>query len=151
MDKYKNTEMVSFESLINQSDVISLHCPLNKETFHIINDACISQMKDKVFILNTGRGALIDTKALVKGLKSQKIGAVGLDVYEQESDVFFSDHSLEIIQDDLLMRLTTFPNVLITSHQGFFTTEALDKIAEVTLKNLESLEKTVHCENEVVQ
>jgi len=72
-------------------------------------------------------------------------------VYEQESDVFFSDHSLEIIQDDLLMRLTTFPNVLITSHQGFFTTEALDKIAEVTLKNLESLEKTVHCENEVVQ
>ena len=143
-------EMVDdINTLYHASDIVSLHCPLTVDNRHMIDNNAIQQMKDKVVILNTGRGGLIDSKALIHGLKSQKIGAVALDVYEQEGDVFFEDHSRDIIEDDILMRLTTFPNVLITSHQGFFTEEALKQIANVTLKNLDEFEKSATCTNEV--
>ncbi|MCC5792100.1 MAG: 2-hydroxyacid dehydrogenase [Legionellaceae bacterium] len=146
---YKNTIMSGLDRLLKNADIISLHCPLTTDTRHIIHDKSIGMMKAGVYIINTGRGALIDTQALIQGLKSGKIGAVGLDVYEQESSVFFADHSLEIIQDDILMRLVTFPNVLITSHQGFLTQEALQEIARVTISNLESLAKDGNCINEI--
>ena len=139
--------MESLAHLFSVSDIISLHCPLTPETKHMINAHAIAQMKPGVFLINTGRGGLIDSKALIKGLKSQKIGAVGLDVYEQESAVFFEDHSLDIIQDDVLMRLMTFPNVLITSHQGFLTEEALKNIAKTTFDNLNQLTDTNSCQN----
>lgn len=116
--------------------IISLHCPLTPETSHMINDTTIPTLKDGVMLINTGRGGLIDTKALVEGLKSGKIGAAGLDVYEEESDYFFEDRSVEMIADDVLARLLTFPNVLVTSHQAFFTHEALHNIAHTTLNNL---------------
>ncbi len=127
---------VELSQLYNRSDVISLHCPLTPATRHMINQETISRLKDGVMIINTGRGQLIDTKALIEGLKSGKIGAAGLDVYEEESGYFFEDRSVEMIQDDVLARLLTFPNVLVTSHQGFFTSEALGNIAHTTLKNL---------------
>jgi len=138
-------QAVNLNTLFKESDVISLHCPLNPTTKHIINDASITLMKQGVFIINTGRGGLIESKALIRGLKSNKIGAVGLDVYEQESAVFFEDHSSDIIQDDILMRLTTFPNVLITSHQGFLTKEALLTIAQTTFDNLAALSEQKYC------
>lgn len=146
---YKYATMSELDSLLKHSDIISLHCPLTTDTHHIINAKSIGMMKSGVYIINTGRGDLIDTHALLKSLKSGKIGGVGLDVYEQESSVFFTDHSLEIIQDDILMRLVTFPNVLITSHQGFLTKEALQEIARVTMNNLESLATNGQCINEI--
>lgn len=146
---YKNIPNISVNELYRCSDIISLHCPLTETTKHIINEDSLSHMQDGVVILNTGRGALIDTKSLIQSLKKRKVGAVGLDVYEQEEAVFFGDHSLEIIEDDLLMRLMTFPNVLITSHQGFFTREALHEIAVTTLNNLTYLEQFQRCPNEV--
>jgi D-lactate dehydrogenase len=142
-----HVEMVSLNDLCHQSDIISLHCPLNDKTRHIIDDARIGLMKPHVMLINTGRGALIDSKALIKALKQKKIGALGLDVYEQETGLFFQDHSLDIIQDDILMRLTTFPNVVITSHQGFLTHEALDVIAKVTVENINCIEQLKHCKN----
>lgn len=142
-------QFVEFDELLNQADIISLHCPLTVSTRHMINKESIIKMKKNVVIINTSRGGLIDSHALIDGLKEKKIAAVGLDVYEQESNVFFEDHSEDIIDDDILMRLTTFPNVLITSHQGFFTKEALIEIASVTLSNIKSLEEGSHCSNEV--
>jgi D-lactate dehydrogenase len=127
---------VDLPELYRRSDVISLHCPLTPETSHMINAVTIPTLKDGVMLINTGRGGLIDTKALIDGLKSGKIGAAGLDVYEEESDYFFEDRSVEMITDDVLARLLTFPNVLVTSHQGFFTHEALHNIAHTTLNNL---------------
>ncbi|MBR2489382.1 MAG: 2-hydroxyacid dehydrogenase, partial [Clostridia bacterium] len=118
------------------SDIISLHCPLTKENRHLINDKTVSQMKDGVFIINTSRGKLIDTQSVINGLKSQKIGAAGLDVYEEETDLFFEDYSEEIILDDTLSTLISMPNVLVTSHQAFLTREALSSIAETTMQNL---------------
>ncbi|MCS7204229.1 MAG: 2-hydroxyacid dehydrogenase [Leptospiraceae bacterium] len=129
-------EYVDLETLFRNSDIISLHCPLTPETKYIINEKTISLMKDGVMIINTGRGALIDTKAVIQGLKKRKIGYLGLDVYEQEENLFFKDHSHEIIEDDLIARLITFPNVLITSHQAFFTENALNEIAHTTLSNI---------------
>ncbi len=129
-------EYVPLEELFARSDVISLHCPLTSETYHIINDYSIKQMKDKVFILNTSRGALIDTEALIDGIKSGKIGGAGLDVYEEESEFFYEDLSESILKDDVLSRLIMMPNVLITSHQAFLTREALECIADTTLGNL---------------
>lgn len=123
-------------SLCQAADVISLHCPLTEETHHLLGAHEIAQMKPGVILINTGRGALIDTKVLIKHLKQGRIGGLGLDVYEQESQLFFSDHSCDIIQDDLLMRLTTFPNVVITSHQAYLTKESLLEIARVTIDNL---------------
>ncbi len=122
--------------ILPQSDVLSLHCPLTDGTMHLINDQTIGEMKDGVFIINTSRGGLIDTGAVIRGLKSRKVGALGIDVYEQEEKLFFHDLSGMILEDDLIARLATFPNVLITAHQGFFTTEALDQIAHTTLSNI---------------
>jgi D-lactate dehydrogenase len=129
-------EYVTLEKLFKESDVISLHCPLNKETEHIINSQSIAQMKKGVMIINTGRGKLIDTQDLIKGLKNNHIGFAGLDVYEEESQYFFEDFSQNVLSDDVLARLLTFNNVLITSHQAFFTAEAMHNIAQTTLQNI---------------
>ena len=143
-------EYVSLEELFARSDVISLHCPLTSETYHIINSYSLKMMKDKVFILNTSRGALIDTEALVEGIKSGKVGGAGLDVYEEESEFFYEDLSESILKDDTLSRLIMMPNVLITSHQAFLTHEALRRIAEITLGNLQSFFDGQPLENEIV-
>lgn len=125
-------------SLLKESDIISLHCPLTPETHHLIDTESIDEMKDGVMLINTSRGALIETKAVIKALKSKKIGYLGLDVYEQESNLFFEDLSDEVIQDDVFQRLLTFPNVIITAHQGFFTHEALQQIGAVTFGNIQN-------------
>ncbi|TAE19784.1 MAG: 2-hydroxyacid dehydrogenase, partial [Bacteroidetes bacterium] len=142
-------EYVSLETLFAESDVITLHCPLTPQTFHIINPDTIAQMKKGVMLVNTSRGALIDTKAVIEGLKSRKIGYLGLDVYEEEGDLFFQDLSDKVIQDDVFMRLLTFPNVLITGHQAFFTQNAMNNIAETTLQNLADFEAGKPLKNEV--
>lgn len=140
---------VSLDEIYKQSDIISLHCPLTKDTEHMIDAKAINQMKKGVIIINTGRGKLIDTKALIGGLKSGAIGASGLDVYEEESNYFFEDKSTEPITDDTLARLLTFPNVLITSHQAFFTQEALHNIAQTTLSNFKEFFNGGYLENEI--
>lgn len=127
---------VSIDELLAQSDIISLHCPLTSETRYIINQENISKMKDGAYIINTSRGQLIDSEALIQALKSKKIGGAGLDVYEEETAFFFEDYSTTVIDDDTLSLLVSMPNVLMTSHQAFLTEEALEKIAEVTLFNL---------------
>jgi D-lactate dehydrogenase len=134
--KKAGVKYYSIKDLLPRCDVISLHCPLNEHTRYLINDDTIGLMKDHVMLINTSRGGLIDTRTVVKGLKSGKIGALGIDVYEQEEKLFFRDLSEAIIEDDLISRLSSFPNVLITAHQGFFTNEALTQIAETTLSNL---------------
>lgn len=126
----------SLEQLYQQSDIVSLHCPLTPQTQHLINDKSLAQMKDGVMLINTSRGALIDTQAVIKSLKSRKIGYLGLDVYEQEADIFFEDLSEQMIDDEIFKRLLTFPNVLITGHQAFFTKEALQQISQITSDNL---------------
>lgn len=134
--KQYNFEYLPLEEIYRQADVISLHCPLTPENVHMINHDAIKMMKKGVFIVNTSRGKLIDTKALIDGLKNKHIGAAALDVYEEESDYFFEDLSNHAIDDDKLARLMTFPNVLVTSHQAFFTREAMTNIAQVTLDNI---------------
>lgn len=134
--KIDDVEYVQLEELFKKSDIISLHCPLTKETNHIVNERNLNLMKDNAIIINTSRGALIDSEALLKALKAKKIGGAGLDVYEEESDIFYEDFSNTIIQDDILARLLSLHNVIITSHQAFLTNEALKNIAEVTLQNL---------------
>ncbi len=143
-DKFPSKEFtyVELPELLRKSDVISLHIPLTPETHYMINDENISLMKDNVYILNTSRGGLIDTKALIRGLKKQKIGGVALDVYEEEEEFFFKDLSGTGIPDDVLARLLTFPNVLISSHQAFLTHEALGNIAKTTLENIDEFRKT---------
>lgn len=133
-------EYADLDTLLAASDVVSLHCPLTPQTKHLINERTLGLMKPGVVILNTGRGALVDTPALIAALKRGRLGAVGLDVYEEEADLFFRDLSASIIQDDVFMRLLTFPNVLVTAHQGFFTREALQGIADVTASNLDAFE-----------
>lgn len=135
-NKNLNVTYVSFEELCKQSDIISLHCPLTKDTYHLINKESIANMKDGVYIINTSRGALIESESLLEAVKHLKVGAAGLDVYEEEADLFFEDFSNSIIQDDTLARLISLPNVLVTSHQGFLTAEALSNIADTTLHNL---------------
>lgn len=137
------------KTLYKESDIITLHCPLTPENFHMINRGSIAQMKEGVMLINTGRGALIDTADLIEGLKSQKIGAAGLDVYEEESAYFYEDFSGSFIPDDELARLQTFPNVLITAHQGFFTKEALYNIAHTTLQNIRAFQEDKSLDNEV--
>lgn len=129
-------EYVDRKTLFAQSDIISLHCPLTPETFHIINGDSIALMKKGVMIINTSRGALVDAMAVIRGLKSEQIGYLGLDVYEQEADIFYENLSEQIIKDDILQRLLTFPNVLVTSHQAYFTDTALHNIAETTIGNI---------------
>jgi D-lactate dehydrogenase len=136
LEKSLHFKYVSLDELYENADIISLNCPLSKETHHIINDVSISKMKDGVFIINTGRGKLINTKALIQGLKNKRIGGAGLDVYEEEGDYFFEDFSNKIMLDDNLTRLISFNNVILTSHQAFFTQEAMNQIAQVTLQNL---------------
>lgn len=140
---------VPLDELLAQSDVVTLHCPLTPETRHLIDAAAIAKMRPGAMLINTSRGAVVDTRALIAALKSRQLGSVGLDVYEQEGDVFFRDLSDEVLTDDMLARLLTFPNVLITSHQGFFTAEALTAIARTTLENLDRLERGEACDNEV--
>lgn len=140
---------VPLPDLLAQADIISLHCPLTPETRHLIDSRAIKRMKPGVMLINTSRGAVIDTKAVIVGLKSGKIGYLGLDVYEEEGDLFFEDLSDQVLEDDVFARLLTFPNVLITGHQGFFTTEALTAIAETTIANLTSFEETGRVIHEV--
>jgi len=144
-------EYVSVREICKRSDIISLHCPLTQSTHHIINENTIKLMKKGVYIINTSRGALIDSEALLEGLKNEKIGGAGLDVYEEESELFFEDYSDKIIQDDILARLLSLPNVLITSHQAFLTDEALYNIAKTTLKNIKDYFEGKPLENEVVR
>ena len=134
---------VPMNELLEQSVIITLHCPLNEQSHHIINAETVDMMPQGVMLINTSRGGLVDDSAIIKALKSKKIGYLGLDVYERESELFFNDHSQEIIQDDIFQRLTTFPNVLITGHQGFFTQEALEEIAATTLNNILTGENTL--------
>jgi len=140
-------EYVELDRLWADSDIISLHCPLTPATRHLIGARAIAHMRRGVMLINTSRGAVIDTQALIKGLKQGHVGFVGLDVYEEEAGVFFEDLSNEVIPDDLLARLLTFPNVLITGHQGFLTHEALKAIAETTIRNLTELESRGTCAN----
>ena len=142
-DVYPNNELaasgveyVGVPTLLRESDIVTLHCPLTPETRHLIDDEAVASMKPGVMLINTSRGPLVDSQAVIAGLKSRKIGAMALDVYEEEADVFFEDLSNEVLQDDTLARLLTFPNVLITSHQAFFTREAMQNIAETTLANV---------------
>ncbi len=142
-------EYVALPELLAQSDIISLHCPLTKDTHYLINDETVKLMKPGVMLVNTSRGGLIDTKAVIKGLKSEQIGYLALDVYERESKMFFEDLSGEIIQDDLFERLLTFPNVIITGHQAFFTVDALNNIAETTLANITAIALNQPCPNQL--
>ena len=138
---------VCLPELYAQADIVSLHCPLTCDTHHLIDAAALAQMKDGVMLINTSRGAVVDASILVPGLKSGKIGYLGMDVYEQEGDLFFQDLSNQIIQDDVFERLVTFPNALITGHQGYFTEDALRNIAHTSLSNVTVLEQGQPCAN----
>jgi D-lactate dehydrogenase len=147
--KDRGVQYVSLESLCRQSDIITLHAPLTEQTKYILNKKTIALMKKGIMIINTSRGALVNTKHIIIALKTGHIGYLGLDVYEEEKGLFFEDHSEEILQDDIIARLLSFPNVLITSHQAFLTDTALQNIAETTMANLDCFEKNGVCENEL--
>jgi len=157
-DKYENEEIVQkyqaeytdWSSLCSQSDIITLHIPLNNKTKYIINEASINSMKKSVMLINTSRGALVNTVDVIQGLKSGQIGYFGMDVYEEEEGLFFEDHSEHILQDDTIARLMTMQNVLITSHQAFLTDTALENISESTIYNLDCFANKVPCENEII-
>lgn len=151
--KFAEEEGITYttlDELYKSSDIISLHCPLTEQTRYIINDDSIAKMKDGVMIINTGRGQLIHTNALIEGLKEKKISAAGLDVYEEEGGYFYEDKSDKIIDDDVLARLLSFNNVIVTSHQAFFTKEAMHNIAETTLQNIEDFRQNRPLVNEVI-
>jgi D-lactate dehydrogenase len=145
----RGVEYMDLPRLLAESDIISLHCPLTPQTRHLIDKQSIDQMKRGVMLINTSRGALIDTPAVIDALKSGKIGLLGLDVYEEEADLFFEDLSGKVIQDDVFSRLQTFPNVIITGHQGYFTEDALNNIAEITLANIAEFAENGNCANAV--
>ncbi|NLT10551.1 MAG: 2-hydroxyacid dehydrogenase [Ruminococcus sp.] len=147
--KDSGIEYAELEELFSRSDIISFHCPLTEETYHMVSKETIGQLKKGVVLLNTSRGALIDAEALVEGIKSRQIGAACLDVYEEEGDVFFNDFSGHIIADDILARLISMPNVIVTSHQAFLTEEALNNIAETTVANLVAFSKGEKSGNEL--
>lgn len=142
-----NAQYVSLAELYQHADIISLHCPLTPQTQHLINATSLAQMKAGVMLINTSRGGLIDTQAVIDALKSKHIGLLGLDVYEQEADLFFKDLSDQVIADEVFQRLLTFPNVLITGHQAFFTEEALSQIAQTTVGNYLALRDGLACPN----
>lgn len=144
-----NAEYTDCKTLCEKCDIITLHVPLTRESRYLIDEHCISSMKTGVMLINTSRGGLVKTKAIIEALKSGQIGYFGMDVYEEEEGVFFEDHSEDILQDDTLARLMTFPNVIITSHQAFLTDTALKNIARVTISNLDCFEKRIHSENEI--
>jgi len=140
---------VELPRLLSESDVVTLHCPLLPETRHLIDRRAVKTMKPGSMLVNTSRGALVDARALIEGLKSGRIGALGLDVYEEETEVFYEDLSGQVIQDDVLSRLLTFPNVLITAHQGYFTRDALEQIAQTTLQSIADFEAGRELRHEV--
>lgn len=140
----------SLDELLPQCDFISLHCPLTESTRHIINDQSLAKIKKGAMLVNTSRGGLIHTKSAIAALKNQQLGGLALDVYEAEGQLFYQDHSGDIIQDDELMRLMTFPNVIVCGHQAFFTEEALTEIAECTLKNFSDFIQNMPCKNALV-
>lgn len=144
-----NVKYVTLNDIFANSDIISLHCPLTDETYHLIDEDAISRCKKGVVILNTSRGALVDAEALLNGIKLRKVGAACLDVYEEESDLFFEDNSGHIMEDDTLARLISMPNVIVTSHQAFLTEEALENIASTTVNNIKDMLKRGQCENEL--
>jgi D-lactate dehydrogenase len=148
-NKSLNLEYTDLDTLYKESDVISLHCPLLIETHHMINKESMNKMKDGVMLINTSRGGLVDAESLIEAIKTRKIGSAGLDVYEEESDYFFEDFSDEIITDDILARLLSFNNVLVTSHQAFFTKEALSNIAKTTLDNIKAFARKEELVNEI--
>ncbi len=148
-DANGNIDYVELDEIFRKSDIISLHCPLTPDTHHIISKESMKKMKKGVVVINTSRGALIDSEALLDGIKSRHIGAACLDVYEEESDIFFEDYSGHIVDDDILARLISMPNVLVTSHQAFLTEEALTNIAETTISNLLSFINNGRCDNEL--
>ena len=147
--KDSGIEYVELDELFSRSDIISFHCPLTDETYHLIDEKSVDKLKKGVVIINTSRGALIDAEALLEGIKARKIGAACLDVYEEEADVFFQDFSGHIIADDTLARLISMPNVIVTSHQAFLTEEALSNIAETTVNNIITCHKGEECPNEL--
>jgi D-lactate dehydrogenase len=142
-------QYLSLDELLATAHIITLHCPLTPETHHLIDTSAIARMQRGVMLINTSRGAVVETRAVIAALKSGAIAHLGLDVYEEEGDMFFRNLSNEVLQDDVFARLLTFPNVLITGHQAFFTAEALTAIAEVTLENLSSFERTGRAKHEV--
>jgi D-lactate dehydrogenase len=148
--KAAGAEYGSLGDLLRESDIVTLHCPLTPATHHLIDRDAVNRMKRGVMLINTSRGGLVDTRAVIDGLKSGAIGYLGLDVYEEEGDLFFQDLSAQVMQDDVFARLLTFPNVLITGHQAFFTAEALRNIAETTLQNISAFERGGPALNEVV-
>ena len=135
-------DYVEFPELMKQSDIVTIHCPLTPQTHHLIDGASLQMIREGAMLINTSRGAVVDTRAVIAGLKSGRIGALGLDVYEEEGDLFFRDLSDTMLQDDVFARLLTFPNVLVTGHQGFFTREALTAIAETTIQNISSFQES---------
>ncbi|MDX1691138.1 MAG: 2-hydroxyacid dehydrogenase [Acidimicrobiia bacterium] len=156
-DRFTNADVVSLgaryvdlDTLFAESDIITLHCPLTPETHHLVDAESVARMRDGVMIINTSRGALVETQAVIDGMKSGKIGAVGLDVYEEEGDLFFEDLSNRVIVDDVFSRLLTFPTIIVTGHQAFFTTDALEAIARTTLENVTLFEQGQTSGNEVV-
>jgi D-lactate dehydrogenase len=142
---------VELGELFASCDIIALTCPLTPATHHLVDADAVARMRSGVMLVNTGRGSLIDTAAAVEGLKSGRIGALGIDVYEEEGPLFYEDRSSQVIADDLFARLVTFPNVLVTAHQGFFTVEALTAIAQITLADLDDVAAGRPCLNEVVE
>ncbi len=150
LDNGASVRYVSLDELFAKSDIISLHCPLTEDTYHIIDENSLEKCKKGVVILNTSRGALVDAEALLAAIKSRKVGAACLDVYEEESELFFEDFSGHILEDDTLARLISMPNVIVSSHQAFLTEEALSNIAETTVNNLISLERDGRCDNELL-
>lgn len=150
LDNGDTVRYVTTEELFAKSDIISLHCPLTDETYHIINEQSLAACKRGVVLINTSRGALVDAEALLSAIKARQVGAACLDVYEEESDLFFEDNSGHILEDDTLARLISMPNVIVSSHQAFLTEEALSNIAETTVENLLALESSGSSENEVL-
>lgn len=149
LDNGDSIRYVELDELFAKSDIISLHCPLTEDTHHIINEDALNRCKRGVVILNTSRGALVDAEALLEGIKSRQVGAACLDVYEEESEFFFEDLSGHIMKDDILARLISMPNVIVTSHQAFLTKEALENIAETTVRNIADISRTGQCPNEL--
>ena len=150
LDNGDTVRYVPLDELFESSDIISLHCPLTEDTYHIIGEKALDKCRRGVVILNTSRGALVDAEALLNAIKSRKVGAACLDVYEEESEFFFEDFSGHILEDDILARLISMPNVIVSSHQAFLTEEALSNIAETTVNNLRELSTSGKCENELV-
>ena len=157
-DVYPTQELIDLgvkylelDKIYEQSDIISLHCPLTADTKHIINAHSLEKMKDGVMIINTSRGGLINTSDIVEALKTKKVGYLGIDVYEQEENLFFQDFSEQLIEDELILRLISFPNVLITSHQAFLTFEALTEISKTVYENIDAFENQEDLKNEVIQ